>query len=62
MDVGDDTSLSNGHIVEESVELLVVADCKLDVTGDNPDFLVVSGGISSQLKNLSCEVFLKNNI
>ena len=57
MDVGEDTSSSDGGGVHQSVELLVVADGELDVAGDDSGLLVVLGGVSGELENLSCEVF-----
>ena len=57
VDVGEDTAGGDGHAAEELVELLVVADGKLDVTGDNALLLVVAGGVASELEDLSGEVF-----
>ncbi|KAG7218943.1 hypothetical protein INR49_019390 [Caranx melampygus] len=56
LDVGEDTSLSDGDSSEELVELLVVADGELQMTGDDPGLLVVAGGVSGQLEDLSGEV------
>ena len=60
MDVGENTTLGNGDVTQELVQLLIVADSKLEVTGDDTSLLVVTSGISSQLENLSGEV-LKNS-
>lgn len=59
MDVGQDTAGSDGGAAQESVELLVVADGELNVTGHNSSLLVVLGGVASELEDLSSEV-LKN--
>lgn len=59
MDVGENTTLGNGDVTQELVQLLIVADSKLEVTGNDTGLLVVTGGVSSQLENLSGEV-LKN--
>ena len=59
MDVGDDTTGGDGHLSEKGVELLIVADGKLDVTGSDTRTLVVAGGVSGELEDLSGEV-LKN--
>ena len=59
MDVGEDTTGSDGGAAEESVELFVVADGELNVTGNDSALLVVLGGIAGELEDLSCEV-LKN--
>ena len=56
LDVGEDTTLGNGHTGEQLVQLLVVADGQLEMTGDDPGLLVVTGGVASQLEDLSGEV------
>ena len=56
MDVGQNTAGGDGHTAEELVELLVVADGQLDVTGHNAGLLVVTGGVASKLKDLGSEV------
>ena len=56
MDVGDDTSGGDGGSVEKLVELLVVLDGKEDVSGDNSASLVVLGGVTGELEDLSGEV------
>lgn len=57
LDVRQDTSLGNGHAREQFVQLLVVADGELQVTWDNPAFLVVTGSVSCQFQDLSGQVF-----
>ena len=56
LDVGEDTTLGNGNSGEKFVELLVVADGELEMTGDDPGLLVVTGSVASELEDLSCEV------
>ena len=56
LDVGQYTSLGNGYSGQELVQLLVVADGKLKMTGDDPGLLVVTGSIASQLENFSSQV------
>jgi hypothetical protein len=56
LDVGEDTSLGNGDSSQKFVQLLVVTDSQLQVTGDDPSLLVVTGSIASQLKDLSRQV------
>ena len=46
VDVGQDTSLGDGDAAEELVELFVVADGQLQVTGDDAGALVVAGGVA----------------
>lgn len=56
LDVGEDTTLGDGDTGEQLVQLLVVPDGQLKVTGDDPGLLVVTGSVASQLEDLSCEV------
>ena len=56
LDVGEDTTLGNGHTGEQLVQLLVIADGQLEVAGDDPGLLVVPGSIASQLEDLSSQV------
>ena len=56
LDVGQDTSLGDGDTREQLVQLLVVPDGELEVTGDDPGLLVVTGGVAGQLEDLSGEV------
>ena len=56
LDVGQDTSLGDGDAGEELVQLFVVSDGELKVTGDDPGLLVVTGGVASQLEDLSGQV------
>ena len=57
LDVREDTTLGNGNTREELVQLLVIANGKLEVTGDDPGLLVVPGSVTGQLEDLSREVF-----
>ena len=52
MDVRENTSGRDRDVSEQFVELLIVTDGELNVTGDDSGTLVVSGGISSQLEDL----------
>merc|ERR1712126_391553 len=56
LDVGEDTTLGNGDSSQKLVQLLVVTDGQLQVTGDDPGLLVVTGSIACQLKDLSSQV------
>ena len=56
MDVGENTSGSNGDAAQELVELLVAANGKLNVPGNDALLLVVAGSISCKLEDLSGEV------
>eukprot|EP00469_Lotharella_globosa_P017238 CAMPEP_0167821324 /NCGR_PEP_ID=MMETSP0112_2-20121227/6717_1 /TAXON_ID=91324 /ORGANISM="Lotharella globosa, Strain CCCM811" /LENGTH=98 /DNA_ID=CAMNT_0007722247 /DNA_START=300 /DNA_END=596 /DNA_ORIENTATION=+ len=57
MDVRQNTASSNGDVSEEFVQLLIVADSQLNVTGNNARTLVVPGSVSGELENFSGEVF-----
>merc|ERR1739838_328922 len=56
LDVGEDSTLGDGDSSEQLVQLLVITDGQLKVTGDDPGLLVVTGSIAGQLKDLGCEV------
>jgi hypothetical protein len=56
LNIGEDTTLSNGDPREELVQFLVISDGKLKMTGDDSALLVVSGSISCQLENFSSKV------
>ena len=57
LDVRENTALGDGYTLEQFVELLVIADSQLQVTRVDSRFLVVASGVSSQLQDLSCQVF-----
>ena len=56
LDVGKDTTLSDGDSREELVQFLVITDGELEMSWDDSGFLVVTGGVTSQLEDLSSEV------
>ena len=56
VDVGKDTSGSDGDISQQLVEFLVVLNRKSDVTGDDTRLLVVTGGVSGQFEDLGTQV------
>merc|ERR1719310_566113 len=56
LDVGEDSTLGNGNSSEQFVQLLVITDGELKVTGDDPGLLVVTGSVTSQLEDLSSQV------
>ena len=59
LDVRENTTLSDGHTVEELVQFLVITDGQLQVTRDDTRLLVVLGRVPGELKDLSGQV-LKN--
>ena len=56
LDVWQYTTLGNGHTREQLVQLLVITDGQLQVTGDDPCLFVVTGSIACQLENFSGQV------
>ena len=56
LDVGQNTSLSDGDSREKFVQLLVVPDGQLKMPGVDPQLLVVTGSVASQLEDLSSQV------
>ena len=56
LDVGQPTTLSNGHSLEQLVQLFVVSDGHLQVSGNDSPFVFVSGSVSYQLQAFSSQV------
>lgn len=57
VDVGEDTSLSDGDTGQQTVQFFVIADGQLQVTRVDASLLVVTGSISSQFQNFGSQVF-----
>lgn len=57
MNVGKHTALRDGDVAKKLVQFLVIADGELEMTGDDTGLLVVTCGVSSQLQDLSSQVF-----
>ncbi len=56
LNVGKDSSLGNRHSRQQFVQFFVVPDGQLKVSRDDSRFLVVPGGVSSQLEDFCGEV------
>ena len=56
MNVGEDTTLGDGDVSEQLVQLLVVPDGELKVTGDDTGLLVVARSVTGQLEDFGSEV------
>jgi hypothetical protein len=56
VNVGEDTTLGDGDVSEKLVQLLVVPDGELEMTGNDTGLLVVAGSVTGQLEDLSREV------
>ena len=57
MNVGQHTTLGDGDVSQELIQLLVVTDGQLKVTRDDTGLLVVTSGIAGQLEDLGSQVF-----
>ena len=57
LDVGQDTSLGDGNSTKEFVQFFVISDGQLQMTGNDTGLFVITGSVSSQLEDLSAEVF-----
>lgn len=60
MDVGQNTTLSNSDVSQKLVQLLVVSNGQLKMTGDDTCLLVVASGVTSQFEDFGSKV-LKNS-
>jgi hypothetical protein len=56
VNVGEDTTLGDGDVSEKLVQLLVVPDGELEMTGNDTGLLVVAGGVASQLEDFGRKV------
>lgn len=56
VDVGQHTTLGDGVAGEEEVQLFIVADSQVDVSGNDTCPAVVAGGVASQLEDFGDEV------
>ena len=56
LDVGEDTTLSDGDAAEELAELFIVSDSELKMSGNDSRLLVVSGSVASELDDLSGQI------
>ena len=57
VDVGQDSTVSDGDSAQELVQFFVVADGQLEMSWDDSLFLVVTGSVTSQLQDFSRQVF-----
>ena len=59
MNVGENTTLGDGDVSEQLVQLLIVPDGELKVARDDTSLLVVASGVASKLEDFGSQV-LKN--
>ena len=57
VDVGEDTTLGDGYMSEKLVQLLVVADGQLEMTGNDTRLLIIASSVTGQFEDFSSEVF-----
>jgi hypothetical protein len=57
VNVWQNTTLGDGDVSQKLVQFLIVADGELEMTRDDTGLLIVTGGVTSQLEDFSCEVF-----
>jgi len=57
VNVWQDTTLSDRNVSQKLVQFLIVSDGELKMTGNDTGLLVVTGSVTSQLKNFGRKVF-----
>lgn len=55
--MGNNTTLRDDNVTKELVQLLIVADCKLEVAWYDTLLLIVTSSITSELEDFSREIF-----
>ena len=56
VDVRQDTTLCDGDMTQQLVQLLIVTDGELEVTRDDTGLLVIAGSVTRQFEDLSSEI------
>jgi citrate lyase alpha subunit len=56
VNVGQDTTLGDCDVTKKLVQLLVISDGELKMTGDDTGLLVVASSVASQLEDFSSQV------
>jgi hypothetical protein len=56
VNVGENTTLGDGDVSKQLVQLLVVADGELEMAGDDTGLLVVARSVAGQLEDFSRQV------
>ena len=57
VDVRKNTALGDGDVAQKLVQLFIVPDCELEMAGNDAGLLIVTGSVTSQLEDLSSQVF-----
>jgi hypothetical protein len=56
VDVGKNTTLGDGDVSEKLVQLLIIANGKLQMTRDDTGLLVVASSVAGQLEDFCCQI------
>ena len=56
MNVGQDTTLRDGDVTQKLVQLLIVPDGELKMTGNDTSLLVVASSVASKFENFGSQV------
>lgn len=56
MDVRQNTTLGDGDVTQQLVQLLIVTNGELEMTGNDTGLLVITSSIAGQLKNFGGEI------
>lgn len=56
MDVRQDTTLGDSNVAQQLVQLLIVSDGELQMTGDDAGLLVIASSVAGQLEDFGGEV------
>ena len=56
VNVGQNTTLGNGDMSKKLVQLLIVSDGELQMSGNDTSLLVVTSGVTGQFENFSSKV------
>ena len=56
MNVWQNATLSDGNVPKKLVQLFIVANGELKMTGDDARFLVVTSSVASKFQNLSRQI------
>jgi len=57
VNVGENTALGDGDMSQKLIQLLVIANGELEMTGDDAGLLVVASGVTGQFEDFSSQVF-----
>lgn len=56
MNVGQNTTLCDSDVSQQLVQLLIVADGELEMTGDDTSLLVVASSVASKFQDFGGEI------